>query len=327
VVHFNQTLCKLWTTPHTPRKNHDGLRENANSLCHTGTVIWLGDRRGNLSDWVTQRWVCATGRRVSLATDRWLDGPIGGTRKIGKHFFDAYAAERNLETVRTGVRGLIPHFQGLEAGDSRLKTIAAEVKQFYEQTSEFDLDAWSEWHGVFRPFGRALSLIFSTRLQQLNVPLSSLDSAKGMTSNVDQMRDPVSGEIVQTAWIRELRATGNVLYAGSYSLCTIPGQVGSCVKVVFPLPNGNAIVLMRAEANADGSLSLKSMGKKYGDPGFYFVVHDGLGNIWARYVHNMQEEIRVYPGEPGTVRADHTLWFWGIQFLRLHYRMRRRIVV
>jgi hypothetical protein len=288
-------------------------------------MIWLGDRRGNLSDWVTQRWVRTTGRRVSLATDGWLDGPIGGTRKIGKYFFDAYAAERNLETVRDGVRGLIPDFQRLEADDSSLKAIAAEVKQFYEQTSEFDLDAWSEWHGLFRPFGRALSLLFSSRLQQLNVPLSSLDSAKGMTSNVDQMRDPGTGEIVQTAWIRELLATENVLYAGSYSLCTIPGQFSSCVKVVFPLPNGNAIVLMRAEANADASLSLKSIGNRYGDPGFYFVVHDGSGTIWARYVHSLQEEIRVYPGEPGIVRADHTLWLWGIKFLRLHYRMRRRI--
>ncbi len=238
VVQFKEVLCKLWTTRALSRENYPGPPEEAKHpmpYWH-GDLAWRSKR--HLSDWVTQRWVCATGRRVSLATDRWLDGPIGGTRKIGKHFFDAYAAERNLETVRDGVRGLIPDFQRLEAGDSSLKTIAVEVKQFYEQTSEFDLDAWSEWHGLFRPFGRALSLLFSSRLQQLNVPLSSLDSAKGMTSNVDQMRDPVSGEIVQTAWIRELIATENVLYAGSYSLCAIPGQHGSCVKVVFRCPTG-----------------------------------------------------------------------------------------
>jgi len=35
----------------------------------------------------------------------------------------------------------------------------------------------------------------------------------------------------------------------------------------------------------------------------------------------MKEQIRVYPAETGIVRTDHTLWIWGIEFLRLHYRM------
>jgi hypothetical protein len=36
----------------------------------------------------------------------------------------------------------------------------------------------------------------------------------------------------------------------------------------------------------------------------------------------MREKITVYPAEDNTARADHVLWFWGRQFLRLHYRMR-----
>ena len=151
-----------------------------------------------------------------------------------------------------------------------------------------------------------------------------MDSAKGMTSSVLQMRDPHSGAVVQTAWVRELRATRNVLYAGSYSVCRVPGHPSPCVKVVFPLPNGNAIVLMKAIANPDGSLSLQSIGKKFGGPGFYFTVHAGDGTIWARYVVAMKEEIRVYAAEPGITRADHTLWLWGREFLRLHYRMSKR---
>jgi hypothetical protein len=145
-----------------------------------------------------------------------------------------------------------------------------------------------------------------------------------MTSNVISMADPASGKIVETAWVRQLHANDNVLYAGSYSVCNIPGQRSPCVKVVFPLPNGNAIVLMKPEAHADGSLSVKSIGSEFGDPGFYFVVHDGAGMIHARYVPSLKEEIRVYAAEPLTVRADHTLWLWGKEFLRLHYRMRKR---
>jgi hypothetical protein len=176
---------------------------------------------------------------------------------------------------------------------------------------------------LFRPLGKALSVFFSRRLQQLNVPLSPLDSAKGMTSHILQMKNPGSDKILQTAWIRQLHATKNVLYAGSYSICNIPGHPTPCIKVVFPLPNGNAIVLMNPEVHPDGSLSVKSIGKKFGDPGFYFVVHQGNGMIWARYVRRMKEEIHVYAAEAHTVRADHILWLWGREFLRLHYRMRK----
>jgi hypothetical protein len=93
--------------------------------------------------------------------------------------------------------------------------------------------------------------------------------------------------------------------------------------VVFPLPNGNAIVLMKPESYADGSFSLTSAGNGFGDPGFYFTVHGQDGTLWARYVKAMQEKITVYSAEQDTARADHILCFWGMRFLRLHYRMRR----
>jgi hypothetical protein len=95
----------------------------------------------------------------------------------------------------------------------------------------------------------------------------------------------------------------------------------------FPLPNGNAIVIMKPEAHRDGSFSVTSSGKEFGDPGFYFVVHDRDGFAWARYLRSLQETIRVYDGEQDTVRADHVLNIWGTQFLRLHYRLRMAAVV
>ncbi|HWD97417.1 MAG TPA: hypothetical protein VG345_00195, partial [Bryobacteraceae bacterium] len=64
-------------------------------------------------------------------------------------------------------------------------------------------------------------------------------------------------------------------------------------------------------------------GQKFGDPGFYFVVHNGA-SAWARYVRSLKEAIHIYPGEDGGARADHRLTLWGFTFLRLHYRMRHR---
>jgi hypothetical protein len=79
---------------------------------------------------------------------------------------------------------------------------------------------------------------------------------------------------------------------------------------------------MKPEVHEDGYFSVTSAGTKFGDPGFYFLVHGRYGVAWTRYVRSLKESIRVYPAEPETVRADHVLWLWGMRILRLHYRMR-----
>ena len=285
-------------------------------------MIWLSEEKGYLSDWVTQQWVRLTGRKVRLAEYPWLDGPVGNTRIIGKDFFAEYARTHSLALIENGPRGLLQNFGALAGEQCDPRIVAPEVRDFYERTSEYELDSWAEWHGFFKPFGVALAVIFSRRLQQLNIPLSALDSSRGMSSAVLQMWDRQSDVLAQTAWVRELHATRNVLYAGSYSVSQVPGYANPCVKVVFPLPNGNAIVLMKPESHAGGSFSITSAGDRFGDPGFYFVVHGQNGTAWARYVPAMTERITVYPDTANTARADHVLWFFGKEFLRLHYRMR-----
>ena len=44
--------------------------------------------------------------------------------------------------------------------------LSKDVAQFYERTSEYDIDAWSEWSGPFRPLGSLLASLFSRRLEQ-----------------------------------------------------------------------------------------------------------------------------------------------------------------
>jgi hypothetical protein len=285
-----------------------------------------GESRGHFTDWVTQRWVRLTGRRVGLVQEPWLAAPIGHPSGIGREFFHELAHRDGL-VVRVGGPGeevgLVSDFGALAAPDFDPARVHPGVVDFYTHTSAYDLDAWAEWCGAFRPFGRLLARLFSRRLQQLNVPLTGLDTSRGVTSEVLRLVDPSSGEARHTAWVRQLVASGDVLYAGSYSLAPVPRRAGLCVKVAFPLPNGNAIVLMRPEAHPDGSLSLISAGRTFGDPGFYFT-HEQYGVLRARYLRALQERITVYSAGSGEVRADHVLRLWGLVFLRLHYRLRRR---
>jgi len=285
--------------------------------------MWMGETRGHLVDWSTQRWVQATGRRVSLDACPWLDGPAGKPAVIGAGVFDDYVASRGLRARRAATSGLLPDFSQLRSAAFDPSSVSRAVIAFYEETSEYGIDAWSQWCGAFRPFGFALARIFSRRLEQLNVPLSGLETSRGLTSRVEEVIDEKSGDLKFTAWIRELVGTGRVMYAGAYSTCTPPNADGPCVRVVFPLPNGNAVVIMRPVANPDGSFLLLSAGDGFGSPGFYFTVLAAPGQIWARYLRSFRETIRVYSDREGDVRADHDLTLWHAPALRLHYRLRR----
>ena len=280
--------------------------------------------RGAIVDRTTQRWVRTTGRRVSLDECPWLRGPVGDVDVIGTDFFARLAGREGLRMVTDGPpRGLVENFGDLAGPTCDPLQVDAQVADFYKQTSEYDFDVWSEWRGGFRPFGNALAAIFSRRLQQLNVPLSPLDTSQGISTSVVQLVDG-AGVVKQTAWIREIVSSKRTLYAGSYSLCRVPGFAGPCVKVAFPLPNGNANVIMRPESAPDGSFTVRSSGSNFGDAGFYFFVEAGGDAGWARYLKALKEDIRVYVDPNGQLRADHNLRIWGRTFLRLHYRMRRR---
>jgi hypothetical protein len=257
--------------------------------------------------------------------DSWLTGPVASTTGIGPDYFTSLARTEGLRLNEPDrPAGVIADFTVVRGGSFIPENVDRRVARFYEQTSAYDLDAWAEWCGIFRPFGWLLAVLFSRRLQQLNVPLSGLDTSMGITNEVLQLIDPASGLPRHTAWYRRLKGTGNVLYGGFYSVCALPGHADPCVKVVFPLPNGNAVVIMRTEWRADGSFVVTSAGDRFGEPGFYFTVHGCSGTVWARYVRALREYIHVYPAENDVLRADHVLKYCGAVFLRLHYRMRRR---
>ena len=287
------------------------------------TALTRTRSRGACIDLATQAWVRATGRCVSLSEHPWLEGPVGDVDRIGVEFFERFAQQRGWKVVETGTRGLLECFANLGGVSCDPAQVSPEIPRFYEQTSEYEFEAKSEWSPLFRPFGAALSSIFSKRLQQLNVPLSSLDTERGMVSRIVRLVDR-QANLQLTAWVREAVATGHTVFAGSYSHCRVPGFDGQCVRVAFPLPNGYALVIMKPESHPDGSFSVRSEGRRFGDPGFYFFVQAAAGRGWARYVATMKESIHVFEGEDGVLCAEHALSIWGMRFLRLHYRMPRK---
>src|SRR5262249_36281683 len=142
------------------------------------------------------------------------------------------------------------------------------VREFYERTTAFAMDVWSK---TYFPSNIALYLLVTTisrQVDQLNFPLSPLDTARGMHSEIIALRSH-DGTVRYTGWCRTLAGERRVLYTGFYMTERSPNLGVPCMKTVFPMPNGNATVILRPTVKPDGSLVFDSSGARFGDAGFY----------------------------------------------------------
>ncbi len=214
-------------------------------------------------------------------------------------------------------------FDALAGPDFDPSLVDPEVRRFYEQTVGYDMDVWAEWGGLFKSFAWLLISLVSRDIQQFNLPLTPLESSRGISSDVLRLADRLTGEVQYTGWLRQVRATGHVLFAGFYTLCRPPGSNGAYVKVVFPLPGGSVTVLLRPENLPDGSFRLVSAGRRFGEPGYYRLFRASKEQMRVRYLP-LKESIHVYTDEAGSLRTDHLFYFWGSRLLSLHYKIAQK---
>ena len=285
---------------------------------------WIDEKRGYLSDWLTQLWVKSSRVQVNPKNENWLDVPIGEPKIIGESYFEEFANKNDLIIETGSEEGLVDDFSHLDSGEFNSDRVDPRIIDFYEHTSRFELDIWSEWSAPAKPFGWLLSKLFSSRIQQLNLPVSALDSSRGITSKIIALKRESDRATKYVGWLRKVVKTGNVIYAGAYTSCIPPNLGFECVKVIFPLPNGNATVILWPENMEDGSLKLHSSGDEFGDGGFYLMVYSSDEKAYVKYVKSIKETIHVYLDKNNELRTDHIFKYWGATFLQLHYRIREK---
>jgi hypothetical protein len=267
-------------------------------------------------------WVRLTGRLVRKSEAPWLAGPLGGRERIGTGIYERYAQAEGLQIRTPPHAGLLEHFNLLRGPNFNPDTVHPDIRHFYEHAAEYQLDVWSEVSLIGKFFLWLLVEFISRRMDQLNFPISSLEVAKGMTSEVVQLVEPASGRIVNTGWLRRLKSSGRVIYAGLYSVTEIPDEAGPCVKVTFPC-RGSANVYLNPVAHPDGSFGLESSGSAFGRSGFYRMIDGGADHYIVRHVRSLRELFHVYVDAEGVLRTDHSVFFLGLTIIRLHYKMTR----
>ncbi len=279
---------------------------------------FVADVVGAIGAWVIYGLIWAFGRRREPGDVGWLLGPLGGPY-IGDRSYEETAIAEGLVVERNSREGgLIPRFGALAGPDFDPARVHPKIRDFYERTPAYRFDTWATTYFPARLALWALVHTISRRVQQLNFPLDGLETAHGMRSEIVLLRRP-DGSIRYTGWFRTLEGSGRVIYTGYYMTEKPPVCPGPCVKVVFPMPDGNATVLLRPENDGDG-LRLASIGRTFGDAGFYRVQRAGSGlRVWR--IKSLHETFRLYLDAEESVRCEHQVRFLGMPVLTLHYRI------
>src|SRR5262245_7312972 len=97
-------------------------------------------------------------------------GPGG---RIGSEFYDHLAQSESLTRQHRRDAGLLRSFEDLRGPAFDPDKIHARVRDFYEHTALYRLEAWSEAAFATRVFLWGLTRFVSRGMDQLNFPVSS----------------------------------------------------------------------------------------------------------------------------------------------------------
>lgn len=270
-------------------------------------------------DQLTRTFWRIKGHRVDLSgTEQWLSAPMHDAETIGDSWLAAAATAHGGVVGERASGGLLADMSELDGPDFQAADLRPEIRSFYEHTSRWRMEVWTQWNPVFQPGGELISRLFGRRVQQLALPTRPLAVAHGMDSRVVTILGP-AGDQRAAAWLRTLRSTGEYVYSGCYSNRLLPGTRQPSVHVAFPLQAGNVQVFLRPSARPDGALELSSFSGAFGDNGTYVVVEDRGGSYAARAP--IHETFSVYIDGEGVLRTDHVLCLWSATVVRLHYKL------
>ncbi|SKB86435.1 hypothetical protein SAMN05660477_01499 [Soonwooa buanensis] len=275
-----------------------------------------------LQDFITQIWTKSTGRQLNSPEDDWLLGPIGDS-DLQINYADKIAKEDNLYLDENSLESGLMEDDFFFKTESDLK-IDPKILDFYQKTSNYNFGIEASWNPFFKIFSNLLQLLFSNRLQQLNLPSKSADLNTSLISSILKLKNKSDDKTVWTIWNRKSAKTQKLIFSGIYTFCKIKDK--DFFKIIFPLPNGNASVLLEKEILKDGSLVLKSNGKKFGESGFYFVLKDKKDQFYGRFVKTMHERLDLkFNNDKQQIDALHQFSIWGITFLKLKYTIKEKV--
>jgi hypothetical protein len=217
--------------------------------------------------------------------------------------------------------GIVASLDDLAGPDFDPAAVDPRVREFYEHTTRFTLDIVPEWRLWVRPGYLLYRTLVARPLGQASVPMNQREALRGVSSRIDLVVPASDDTPTVRGWIRSFADDDEPIYVGVYTTYR-HGERGY-VSVGFPLPQASFTATLRPQARAGGGLTLTSRVHD-GHAGHYLTYVDPrTEELTALAVHGFAEHLDVSVAE-GEVRAEHAFWVFGLPFLVLRYRIRRR---
>ncbi|REE95797.1 hypothetical protein DFJ69_1208 [Thermomonospora umbrina] len=195
------------------------------------------------------------------------------------------------------------------------------VREFYEHTTRFALDIVPAWRRWVRPGYLLYRTLLARPLGQANVPTNQRETQRGVRSRIDTITPDGTDVVAVRGWIRSFTDTDEPIYVGVYTTYRHEGR--GYVSVGFPVPSASFTATLVPRDRAGGGLTLSSR-SDLAHAGHYLAYIDpDTRDLTALAVHGFAEELDVYTAD-GELRAEHAFQLFGIPFLVLHYRIRRK---
>ena len=110
-------------------------------------------------DLATRLFWKAAGRPVDLAAaQRWLAAPTSSSSRVGDGWLAPAAAELGGAVDEDAEHaGLLPDLSQLDGPGFAAADLRPEIRDFYEHTSDWRMEAWTQWSAPFKPDSRGFS--------------------------------------------------------------------------------------------------------------------------------------------------------------------------
>jgi hypothetical protein len=217
--------------------------------------------------------------------------------------------------------GIVGSLDDLAGPDFDPADVDGLVREFYEHTTRFSLDITPRWRLWVRPGYLLYRTLVARPLGQANVPMNQRDAQRGVRSRIDTIATAPGGAVSIRGWIRSFGDTDEPIYVGIYT--TYRHRDHGYVSVGFPLPQASFTATLAPRSRDGGGLVLSSQ-SPLDQPGHYLTYVDpDTRKLTTLAVPGFAEQLDVYVDD-GALRAEHAFRMFGIPFLVLDYRIRRK---
>jgi hypothetical protein len=217
--------------------------------------------------------------------------------------------------------GIVESLDELAGPELDPAAVDPRIREFYEHTTRFSLDIVPAWRRWVRPGYVLYRSLVARPLGQASVPMNQREATRGVRSRIDTITLPHDDRIAVRGWIRSFADTDEPIYVGIYT--TYRHGDRGYVSVGFPLPQASFTATLAPRHRDGGGLVLSSR-SALDHPGHYMAYIDpATRDLTVLAVHGFAEELDVY-AVGDELRAEHAFWVFGLPFLVLHYRIRRR---